>query len=186
MKRLVKKRHIWLLGPPGVGKYSVGKILTGLTHYPLFDNAKTIDIALLIYKYSSNQYRLYRDDLRFSFYKKAVKSEIEGLISTCCIRQPTNWNYIKKIDEICHESGWEKDYYFLDADKDMLIKRVESNSRKWKNSLSSRKQIEELLIKSPTHSLVKGRVCAIIDTTHLKPNEVANQILNRLDGGEIL
>jgi len=111
------KTHIILLGPPAVGKLTVSRVLSDLTNYPVFDNAKTVDIALLLFDYHSKEYREYRDELRFSFYEKAVKSEIKGLISTYCLRHPKNWEYLEAVAKIFQKHNWHTIYYLLTAKK---------------------------------------------------------------------
>lgn len=174
------KTHIILLGPPAVGKLTVSRVLSDLTKYPVFDNAKTVDIALLLFNYNSKQYREYRDELRFSFYDKAVKSEIKGLISTYCLRRPGNWEYLKAVEKIFQTYNWQTVYFLLTAEKEVLIKRVESLDRRLKSSLSSRIQIEEWFRTSPLHSLTDGNKCIIVDTTNLNANEVANQVFSNI------
>lgn len=175
------KTHIVLLGPPAVGKLTVGRILSDLTKYPVFDNAKTVDIALLLFNYDSELYREYRDELRFSFYKKVINSEIKGLISTCCLRHPRNWEYLEAVEKIFQVYNWQTTYFLLIAEKESLIQRSESLDRKLKSSLSNRTQIENWFRTSPLHSLIDGHKCITIDTTNLNANEVANQIFSSIE-----
>lgn len=170
-----------LLGPPAVGKLTVGRILSDITNYPLFDNSKTVDLALLLYNYNLKKFRDYRLELRMGFYKRAVLSEIKGLISTLCIRHPNNWNYVLSVEKLFTMHNWDTHYFVLNANKEILIKRSESIERKTKSSLSNRQQIEDWLKTSVSHTIDKIKTFTTIDTDTLEANDVARLILKEMN-----
>lgn len=177
-----RKFHIVLLGPPAVGKLTVGVSLSKLTGFPVFDNSKTIGIALLIYKYDSAEFRGYRDALRMSFYRRAMQSEITGLISTCCLRSARTWGYLRKIETVTRRAMWDTVYVLLTADLSELIRRAESPERKFKNSLSTREQIEEWTETCSGETLTFQRPMVIIDTNNAAAEDIASDLYRTIFG----
>ena len=175
------RKHLFLLGPPAVGKLTVGKILSKRTNYPLFDNARTVDVASLLFDYGTNEYRAYRDEMRMLFYNKAMTANIKGLISTCCLRHPSNWCYFDCIEKLFNEHGWNTMYFLLTAEKKAIIDRAGSMERKSKNSLNKKPEIEQWFANSPFHSIPQGHLCNLINTTSYSAFDVADQILKLLE-----
>ena len=175
------KQHISILGPPAVGKMTVAKYLSKQTNYPVFDNAKTVDIALLLHEYNSAEYKSFRDGLRFSFYREAATtSHIKGLISTNCLRDPKNWEYFTSVETMLRQNGWATIYFLLTADKNVLIERAASADRASKMSLNSREAIESWFATSPIHSQPNDNLSYTIDTTKMNVEKVVEEILQTL------
>ena len=88
------KKQIVILGPPAVGKRTVGHALGLSLSSPVFDNAKTVDLAILVYGYGGDEYRKYRDSLRMDFYDRFLRSSRHNyLISTNVLPKKDNWLY---------------------------------------------------------------------------------------------
>lgn len=175
------KQHILILGPPAVGKLTVAKYLSKQVNYPVFDNAKTVDIALLLHEYTSDKYRTFRDELRLLFYREAAANgDINGLISTNCLRHPKNWEYFTSVEKLFNRHGWSTIYFLLTAEKNILMERAASADRTPKMSLNSRDAIESWFSTSPFHSQPQDHLCYSIDTTKMTVEEVAEEILRTL------
>lgn len=171
------KLHIIILGPPAVGKLTVGKVLSQLIDFPLFDNAKTVDLAALIHDYDTNEFRIYRDHLRNSFYRETVSnSKINGLISTNVLRHPINWKYFDKVENIFSNAGWETKYIMLTASEEELLNRVVSESRKSKYTLTSEESLRKWIFDNPLHTSLENHTCPIINTTNISIEEVVGKI----------
>lgn len=177
------KYHIFLLGPPAVGKMTVGKAVSHKTGFPLFENAKTVDMATLLYPYGTYEFRSFRDSLRFLFYREAVTSSIKGLISTYCYRHPSNADYLMKVSDFMGQRGWQTLFFLLLADVSVLKVRVESSSRKVKYTFKGPSEIDEWISSSPEYRAVTLQDCIIIDNSLLSVESVANFIVRHL--GEI-
>ena len=131
------RKHLFLLGPPAVGKLTVGKILSKRINYPLFDNAKTVDVASLLFDYDTNEYRAYRDEMRMLFYNKAMTANIKGLISTCCLRHPSNWCYFDSVEQLLNEHGWNTMYFLLGNTSHNLLTLSSALCKSWIRSFSA-------------------------------------------------
>ena len=173
--------HVFLLGPPAVGKGSVAHVLSDSTGYPVFDNAKTVDIARLLHSYGTERFRRFRDELRMSFYREIGSSTVMGLISTFCYRHPKNWEYLYQVERIIRESNWRTIYFLLFADIAALKKRVVSPERRAKRTLYTGEEIEEWLSSSPRHREIDGNKCTTIDTTLLTVHQVVSIITKEME-----
>lgn len=172
-----KKQHIWILGCPGVGKLTVANLLSQEIGYPVFDNAKIVDLVALIHPYGTAEFRVFRDILRRSFYEEMLaNSKISGLISTNVLKHPDNWTYFEGIENILQSSGWDTTYVLLTATNDELVARVASESRKTKFTIKTKEQMLGWLQENPFCNLVGDHVCHVIDTTVLDAKSTKNKI----------
>lgn len=175
------KQHIILLGSPAVGKQTIGRALGKSLTAPVFENAKVVDLAMLIYCYGSNEFRQYRDSLRKDFYDRFLKNtEHKLLISTYVLRHKENWSYFDYIEQKFQLSGWSTVYILLTADRETLIHRVQDPSRKEKLSIQTPHAMEEWLDHNPYHSDLCNRQALHINTSNLSIEESKNRILTYL------
>lgn len=174
------RQHIFLLGPPAVGKLTVAKFLSRQTRYPVFDNTKTVDIAVLLYSYGTQRFRDFRDELRLRFYEETVKTDIKGLISTYCYRHPQNWSYLTRIEQFLKKYNWSTVYFLLLADISTLMKRVQFPGRGRKMALQNTAELAEWIASSPQYKEVNNRSCTVIETSSLAAEEVAINIFKQL------
>ncbi len=173
------KQHICLLGPPAVGKLSVGNVLSTHTDLPLYDNARAIDIASLLFPYGSEQFRTYRDDLRFDFFNRAISSDINGLISTGCLAR-TSWPHFIRIESLLACANWNTRYILLTASEDALVARARSSERLLKRSLISESSIKLWLRENWPPRLLEGLEIYQIDTSNLTLEATVVTVLTSL------
>jgi len=182
---MAKKTHVVILGCPAVGKLTTARALSRRLDYPVFDNAKIVDLVSLIHLYGTIEFRIYRDFLRYSFYSEALKNgNINGLISTNVLRHPDNWRYFGKIEGLFESADWETRYILLTASNDALFKRVSSESRKSKNTIATKEELTEWLNANPLYNSLENRVFPIINTTEIDAEEAADRILSFLEEGD--
>jgi len=174
---MLRKTHVLILGCPGVGKFTTAKLLSQLIDYPVFDNAKIVDLVALIHRYGTAKFRVYRDVLRHSFYEEVLNnSDIIGLISTNVLRRPDNWTYFESVEKKFQDSGWETKYVLLTASNEELLSRVTSESRKSKSTINTEAQLLDWLKNNPLYNSMNNHVCHVIDTTELDVENTAYKI----------
>ncbi len=176
-----RRKHVWILGCPAVGKLTTARSLSKLLDYPVFDNAKVVDLVSLIHPYGTTEFRVYRDFLRYSFYGEVLKnSSVIGLISTNVLRHPDNWTYFESVEKIFQDSGWETKYILITASNEELLNRATSESRKSKRTIDTREQLLVWLKNNPLCNSIKEHVCHVIDTTELDAGNTAIKIKSLL------
>ena len=82
-----------IIGPPAVGKMTVGRALEKITDLKLFHNHMSIELVLNFFPYDSPGFTQLVDDIRFSVFREVAKSDLEGLIFTLV------WDFDCKEDE---------------------------------------------------------------------------------------
>ena len=174
------RHHLMLLGPPAVGKLAIARELSRLLCYPVFDNAKTVDIAVLIYRFGSPRFRQYRDLLRRDFYERAADSHLGGLISTYCYRGPHNAAYLDSVDRVMAEAGWVNHGFLLLATREVLLERISNPSRRCKSTLTSKAALAAWIDSSPAHRSAHSDLTAKLDVSRLSPGQAARQIIERM------
>ena len=177
---MTTKQHVFLIGPPAVGKLTVGHLLSQGTGFPLYDNAKSIDTATLLFKYGTEDFRKFRDELRFSFYSKATTSCVTGLISSCCLAR-SSWPYIRRVEALLSANSWRTSYFLLTADDTTIQSRAEFPDRQQKVALTAPTSIKDWLAKNWPPTFPKGIDIQQIDTSNVTASDTATRIKTLLD-----
>lgn len=176
------RQHIVILGPPAVGKRTIGTALGLSLSSPVFDNAKTVDLALLAYRYGGCEFQEYRDALRMDFYDRFLSSNEGGyLISTNVLRDKVNWCYFREVESKFIERGWSTVYVLLTADVESLLCRVQAPSRQNKSSIRTVEEMMDWLRDNPFHSDLQGRQALCLDTSILSIQDCVDRILIHLN-----
>jgi hypothetical protein len=71
-----------LVGPPAVGKMTVGHALAARTGLRLFHNHHTIDLALRFFPYGSPPFQRLVGEFRRRIFEEVAASDLPGLIFT--------------------------------------------------------------------------------------------------------
>lgn len=84
---------IWIVGPPAVGKMTVGMALSERTGMPLFHNHMPIELVLPIFPFGSPPFKRLVESFRNQIFEEVAKSDLPGLIGTIMIHfdRPDNW-----------------------------------------------------------------------------------------------
>ena len=175
----MQRKHISLLGCPAVGKRTVGRIIARHARFPLFDNAQTVDLAVMLHPIDSPAFRRFRDKLRASFYREASKSSIPGLVSTYCYRHPTNASYLLLVDSLLQPHGWKTYTFLLVADRSSLLARVQGADRRDKHTFHHEQYIASWLESSPKYLVPPFPACVVLETTRLSATEVAELVMKK-------
>lgn len=174
------KQHFFILGPPAVGKLTVGRLLSRQTNFPLYDNARAIDVAALLFHYGTENFRAFRDEQRLAFYSRVISSTVPGLISTGCLTR-TSWPYFRRIDSLLSTNGWSTKYIILSASAETLISRANSPDRQFKLSLTDRISMRAWLDDNWPPFVPPDLLAHGIDTSQLAASETVSKLLALLE-----
>ena len=84
---------IIIIGPPAVGKMTVGKELEKITELKLFHNHMSIELVNKFFDFGTKAFERLDKVIRFAIFKEVSKSELDGIIFTIV------WDYDFKEDE---------------------------------------------------------------------------------------
>jgi hypothetical protein len=73
---------IIVIGPPAVGKMTVGRALGDRIGYPLFHNHVSIEVALKFFEFGTDGFRHISESIRSAIFDAVADSELSGLIFT--------------------------------------------------------------------------------------------------------
>ena len=82
-----------IIGPPAVGKMTVGKELVKLTGLKLFHNHMSIELVNKFFDFGTESFERLDKVIRFEIFKEIANSELDGVIFTIV------WDYDFKEDE---------------------------------------------------------------------------------------
>lgn len=181
-KMTKQKKHVVILGCPAVGKLTTAKILSKKLNYPLFDNAKIIDLVSLLHSYGSEEHKFYRNELRFDFYKRAALCRtIDGLISTNVLRTASNWNQFYKIKDSFDYVGWKTFFILLKAKESIVLERVEEKSRLSKMVFHKTADLKEWFLRNKNYSTPLDDRIIVVDNSYISAEEASKIIIGKIN-----
>lgn len=84
---------VLLIGPPAVGKMTVGKALEEITDLKLFYNHMSIKLVNKFFDFGTEAFERLDKEIRFNVFREVPQSTMKGLIFTLV------WDYNLKEDE---------------------------------------------------------------------------------------
>ena len=125
------KTLVAIIGPPAVGKMTVGAELSRLTGLPLFHNHLSIEAVIPVFPFGSEAFGRLVNDFRFNLFTEVAESDLPGLIYTYV------WAFDAKgdrmhIDRMCkifEDRGGRTVFAELTADLEARLARNESEDR---------------------------------------------------------
>jgi hypothetical protein len=124
-------KFIIILGPPAVGKMTVGHELARLTGLKLFHNHMSIELALPFFNYGEPQFNRLVSDFRRRIFEEVAASDLPGLIFTYvwALEQESDKKYVDQHAAIFREKGADIYFVELQAELSERLKRNESEFR---------------------------------------------------------
>ena len=101
-----------IVGPPAVGKMTVGRAIVEKTGYKLLHNHMTIDLLLNFFEHGSPQFWKLDKLFRFSIMEEVAKSKVPGFIFTFLwgFNSKEDEEYIQEIEKSSSREG-QKPYF---------------------------------------------------------------------------
>lgn len=178
---------VFMVGPPAVGKMTVGVELARRTGFRLFHNHHTIDLVLEFFPFGSPPFGRLVRDFRRRIFEEVAQSDLPGLIFTYvwAFDQPADAESGWFLSEIFTSRGGRVVYVELEATLDERLRRNETEFRL--SQKPSKRDVEasrrRLLQHDAEYQLnsggrFDGRADWLrIDNTHLPPDQVAERII---------
>jgi hypothetical protein len=192
-ERLVPDRPptlVFIVGPPAVGKMTVGAALAARTGLKLFHNHRTIDLVLPFFTFGSPPFYRLVGEFRRRIFEEVASSDLPGLIFTYvwAFDQSSDDAEVEAYSAIFRQRGGAVFYVELQASQAVRLQRNETEFRlaekPFKRDLvESRRQLISLdnyLLDSG--SRFDGRRDYLrVDNTDLSPEDVADRIVRTFD-----
>jgi hypothetical protein len=181
---------VLLIGPPAVGKMTVGRELSTLTGYPLFHNHLSIEPVLEVFPWGSPAFVRLTSELRRRVIEEAVLAELPGLIFTYvwAFEDPADRQYVDWLTEPVREAGGRLDFIELYADQATRLAREGTPLRlahkRSKRDVEANRQ--RLIDADDAHQLNTGEDFTYpgrhlrLDNSLLTPTQAAHRIADHL------
>ena len=178
---------VFIIGPPAVGKMTVGHELARRTGLRLFHNHQTIDLILPFFAFGSPPFGRLVGEFRRRILEEVASSDLPGIIFTYvwAFDLASDDATVDEYSEIFRLRGGRVVYVELETTQEERLRRNETEFRlaakPFKRDLAaSRQQLLELDDKYQLNSRgrLTGRADYLhVDNTNLSADEVAERII---------
>jgi shikimate kinase len=122
---------VMLIGPPAVGKMTVGHELAARTGLRLFHNHHTIDLVLRFFPFGSPPFRRLVGEFRRRVLEEVADSDLPGVIFTyvCAFDHPSDVAAVEEWAEIFRRRGGRVVFAELEASQGERLRRNETEFR---------------------------------------------------------
>jgi len=181
---------VFIVGPPAVGKMTVGAALAARTGLKLFHNHRTIDLVLPFFAFGSPPFNRLVSEFRRRTLEEVASSDLPGLIFTYvwAFDQSSDDADVEAYSAIFKQRGGAVFYVELQASQEVRLQRNGTEFRlaekPFKRDLAeSRRQLISLdNYQLDSGSRFDGRADYLrIDNTDLSPEDVADRIIRAFE-----
>ncbi|WP_181138997.1 AAA family ATPase [Streptomyces sp. Ru72] len=122
---------LYIVGPPAVGKMTVGQEIAGRTGLRLFHNHMAIEPVLRFFDFGSPPFRRLVGEFRRNLIEEVAASDLPGLIFTFvwAFDDPDDQRTLEEYAQPFHQRGGRVIYLELEADQEARLQRNEGASR---------------------------------------------------------
>lgn len=167
---------IYIYGPPGVGKFTVGRRLARLTGYKLFHNQLSIEFVKSVFDFGTPVFNRLVLRYRAEIIEEAAKAG-KPLIFTSLYAKGVNDSIIKDILKRVERHGGRICFVQLFCQEKELLRRIKSTNRRRFYKIRSVKKIKELMNRYDLLSPIRFRSSLYIDNTNITPQNAALKII---------
>lgn len=180
---------VFIVGPPAVGKMTVGHELAARTGLKLFHNHHTIDLALRFFAYGTPPFQRLVGEFRRRIFEEVAASDLPGMIFTYvwAFDHASDATAVEEYASHFRTRGGRVVFVELEASEEERLRRNESAFRlaekPFKRDIeASRRQLLELDAKYQLNSrgVYDERPDYLrIDNTHVSARDVAQRVIER-------
>lgn len=178
---------VFIVGPPAVGKMTVGYELARRTGLKLFHNHHTIELALQFFPFGSPPFGRLVSEFRHRIMEEVAGSDLPGLIFTYvwAFDHPSDHASVARLADVFGSRGGRVLYVELEATQEERLRRNETEFRlaekpsKRDVAVSRQRLLEhDSVYRLNSGGKFDGRADWLrIDNTLLSPSEVAERII---------
>jgi|GEM_PF-4779610 len=167
-----------IYGPPAVGKQTVAELLAKSSGAPIIDNAGIIDLIQPLIGHNNPEFAPVVYSLQLQIINDAMRFGKHDLIVTFTFSASAKADvaFLQTLLEAGERHNVTVYLIHLTAKKRALLERVAQPDRTATRKLSDPKILEAMLQQYDMENPYPYQTSTTINTTHLLPQEVADQI----------
>ena len=169
---------VFLHGPPGVGKLTVGRQLQALTNFRLFHNHLIVDALESVFEFGSPPFVELREQMWLSAFREAAQRRI-SLIFTFAPERTVRSHFPTEAEHAVRSAGGRVFFVSLRCSEVEIERRLVDPSRASFNKLTSPDRYRELR-DAGAFTFPALRADLTIDTESLTPRMAAESIRSGL------
>lgn len=168
---------VYIYGPPGVGKFTVGSELSRLTGYRLFHNQLSIEFVRSVFDFGSLPFNRLVLRFRAEMLEEAARNGV-SVIFTSAYAKGLNDGIVKDIIRKVKKYDGRICLVQLYCDRKVLLRRVKGKSRHGFFKIRSSSQLDTLLKRYNHFSAMPFGKNLRIDNTQMPPDKAAALIMS--------
>jgi shikimate kinase len=167
---------IFLYGPMGVGKLTIGREIARLTGLKLIHNHLIVDLVTTLFQHESEAYFRLLRQIRQDVFVAASREGVHFVCTGVYRNTPDQNASLRRMLEPVYEVGGTVLFVKLTCDHEVWLGRVQSESRGALRKITDPLIVQGLLETFDLHATAPFEPHLTIDTTTLSPTEAAAQI----------
>jgi hypothetical protein len=183
----MERTLVFIVGPPAVGKMTVGMEVSALTGIPLFHNHLSIEAVLPVFPFGSDPFNRLVSGFRDRMFIEVAESDLPGLIFTYvwAFDHETDLRFVERMKSLFEARGGRAVFVELWADQETRIARnatelrlAEKPSKRDVTASESRLLKADREYKLASEGDFPFPDHLWIDTSDLSPRAAAEQIVD--------
>ena len=171
---------IFLYGRPGVGKLTVGELLSAETGYRLLHNHAVVDLVTSLFSFGSPAFIALRERIWIQVIDAALWAKSSGVIMTFAPEATVTDEFIPKLTSRVREKAGSIHFIELRCTDEALETRITADSRERYGKLRDVYKYRKLDAAGTFDRPKMPEPELVIDTTEQKPLEAARAIVKHL------
>jgi len=168
---------IFIYGPPATGKLTIATELAALTGYTLFHNHLSLNLAREIFPEFDDKLFDLVHEIRLNVFSAAAKYDRNLIFTNVYSGDEDDKNFVQRVVESVERHKGNIRFVQLTAPLDILVSRVDSESRKRHKKITNGGTLKESLSRYDMNASVSYNGILTLDTSLLQPTESAQKII---------
>jgi shikimate kinase len=167
---------VFLYGPPGVGKFTVGSELARVTGFKLFHNQLSVNLVSAVFERDSEIWLRLLRRIRREVLEEAARYDISLIMTGVYSGTAEHADAWRTMLEPVRAEAGSIVFVQLTCTRDELFQRVQNESRRALDKLLDPSRLADLLARLDLTAAAPFAPHVTLDVTHLAPTDAARQI----------